>query len=77
MSLESDHGIQHGHDLEQPHAAATSSLFHDDEALDVSEEDKDEDRIPRDLVGSVGGERFLRRPPRPRPVLLSVAAELY
>ena len=24
-----------------------------------------------------GGERFLRRPPRPRPVLLSVAAVLY
>ena len=56
MSLEPDHEIQHGHDLGQPHAAATSSLFHDDEAfwevVDVSEEDEDEDRIPRDLVGT-------------------------
>ena len=52
MSLESDHGIQHGHDLEQPHAATTSSLSHDDEALNASEEDEDVDRIPRDLFGS-------------------------
>ena len=56
-SLEPDHEIQHGRDLGQPHAAATSSLLHDDEAFwevveDVSEEDEDEDRIPRDLVGT-------------------------
>ena len=50
--MESVDEPQPEHDPGQPHAAASSCSFYDDEALDVSEGDEDEDRISRELVGS-------------------------